>query len=92
MAVWVFSLLFLLNNLNECQDYFSLSCSLSLALKHRLVEGGNMRCLGLDGGSNFRSRSHCKPERETGLIKEIKQAETLLMNKLNHLAAEKAQI
>lgn len=31
-------------------------------------------------------------EMEAGLIKEIKQAETLLMNKLNHLGAEKVEI
>lgn len=41
---------------------------------------------------NLRSRSLCKPEREAGLIKEIKQDEALLMNKQNHLAAEKVQI
>lgn len=63
-----------------------------MALKHHSVEGGNMHCVGLDGGSNLRSKSLCKPEREAGLIKEIKQAETLLMNKLNHLAAEKVEI
>lgn len=51
-----------------------------------------MRCIGLDEGSNLRSRSLCKPERESGLIKEIKQAETLLMNKPNHLAAEKVEM
>lgn len=31
-------------------------------------------------------------EMEEGLIKEIKHAETLLMNKLNHLVAEKVEI
>lgn len=31
-------------------------------------------------------------EMEEGLIKEIKHAETLLMNKLNHLGAEKVEI
>lgn len=92
MAVWVFSLRFLHNNLNKCQGYFSLSHALSLALKHPSVEGGNMHYIGLDEGSNLRSRSLCKPEREAGLIKEIKQAETLLMNKRNHLAAEKVEI
>lgn len=51
-----------------------------------------MHYIGLDEGSNLRSRSLCKPEREAGLIKEIKQAETLLMNKRNHLAAEKVEI
>lgn len=50
-----------------------------------------MHYVGLDEGSNLRSRSLCKPERKAGPIKEIKQAETLLMNKLNHLAAEKSR-
>lgn len=92
LAICFFPLLSFHNSLNECQDYFPLSFSLSLVSKHYSVEGGNVCCIGLDEGSNLRSRSLCRPEREAGLIKEIKQAATLLMNKLNRLAAEKVEI